>query len=152
MNLMIGGILSGLTEVQLETLKEYAIAAGVAFQLQDDVLGMYGDSGKTGKSSDSDLRQGKGTLLISRVLEVGNGEQKRAVAAAWGNKEAGNRLVEEAKKALIESGAKEYSVEKAKKLAEKAGGVTEKMREMGMNEEAVDYLAGLTEYLVSREV
>jgi len=150
--LVVGGVLAGLAEKDLDILKEYAVFAGIAFQLQDDVLGMFGDSKKTGKSADSDLLQGKSTLLVARTLEKGDGQQKKILLAAWGNKKAKKAEIEAAKKVIIESGAYEYSVAKANKLVTKAIEMTEKMDKRGFNKEAVEYLRGIAEYMVAREI
>jgi len=56
-------------DVSLErTLSAYAIPLGKAFQLRDDVLGVFGDEIETGKPSGDDIREGKYTMLISLAL------------------------------------------------------------------------------------
>lgn len=150
--LLMGGILGNLSEEVLKRLSEYSLLGGVAFQLQDDILGLYGDEEKTGKSSDSDLLQGKVTLLIVKVLELGNEEQKRAVLRVWGKEQAGGMEIEMAKKAIKESGAYEYSVKVAKEWAEKAAETAGSLRKFGLNTEAIDFLEGIERYMVDREV
>jgi len=150
--LIIGGILGGLSEEALTILRDYAMEGGMAFQLQDDILGVYGDEEKTGKSSNSDLLQGKVTLLIVKVMEKGTEEQKRAVMRVWGKQEAGRVEIESAKKAIKESGAYEYSVMVAREMAEKAAVTATKLRNFNLNVEAIDYLEGIERYMVVREV
>lgn len=150
--LLIGGILAGLGKEVLEVLKEYSYKGGVAFQLQDDALGMFGETEKTGKSADSDLLQGKSTLLIAKTLELGNKKQKDNLLRAWGNKNATDEEKIKAKKAIRESGALAYSVEKAKSLTFEAIEIAEGLDKFGLNREATDYLKGIAEYVVSREV
>lgn len=150
--LIIGGILAGLSEDVLEKLKEYSFKGGVAFQLQDDVLGMFGETEKTGKSVNSDLLQGKSTLLIAKTLELGSEEQKKALLGAWGKKKATEEEVELAKRAIKESGSYDYSVNKARDLAKEAKEVAETLGKYNLNSEAIDYLKGIAEYIVTREV
>ncbi len=150
--LLIGGILAGLNNEVLESLKEYSYKGGVAFQLQDDVLGMFGKTKKTGKSVDSDLLQGKSTLLIAKTLELGNKKQKETLLNAWGNKKASVKETIEAKQAIVDSGALDYSVQKAKSLTSEAVDVARGLEKLDLNQEAVDYLKGIAEYVVSREV
>ena len=50
--------------------RTYGDAVGIAFQLRDDVLGLFGDPGRTGKDRDDDLREGKRTLLVLRALRL----------------------------------------------------------------------------------
>src|SRR3989344_754246 len=69
--LLIGAILGGTKdESRLERLKEYGISLGWAFQIKDDLLGLYGHKEKTGKPIGSDIRKGKITLLIYYALKV----------------------------------------------------------------------------------
>lgn len=150
--LIIGGVLAGLNNEVLEILKEYSDKGGVAFQLQDDVLGLFGKIEKTGKSVDSDLLQGKSTLLIAKTLELGNEEQKKTLMTAWGNKEASKNEVAAAKEAICESGSLEYSINKAKVLAREAMEVAESLERYDLDQEAIDYLKGIAEYIVTREV
>ncbi len=157
--LLIGGILAGLGEDILETLRDYSADGGVAFQLQDDILGMFGDENKTGKSANSDLLQGKVTLLVVKTLEMGNEEQKKDLLKVWGKGGAVNgslvvdgRDIERAKRVIKESGSYEYSVEVARKLNLKSIETIQKLREMNLKEESIDYLEGIARYMMEREV
>ena len=62
--LAIGGALAGGSLPQLAALREFGLPLGVAFQLRDDMLGVFGDPEVTGKPSGDDLREGKRTVLI----------------------------------------------------------------------------------------
>ncbi len=150
--LLIGGILAGLSEEPLSVLHEYAMDGGVAFQLQDDILGVYGDEEKTGKSADSDLLQGKVTLLIVKVMEMGSKEQIETVEKVWGKQVAQDVDIDLAKKAIKESGSYLYSVETARKLAEMSAETAAKLRKLDLNIEAIDYLEGIARYMVEREM
>ena len=63
--LLIGASLAGAGDTQLDALSAYGIPAGVAFQLRDDVLGVFGDPEVTGKPSGDDLIHGKRTVLVT---------------------------------------------------------------------------------------
>ncbi len=60
--LHVGAILAGAKDEDLKALTEYAIPGGIAFQLQDDILGMFGDEYRIGKPANSDLKEGKKTF------------------------------------------------------------------------------------------
>ncbi len=150
--LLMGGILGELSEEVLTTLSEYSRLGGVAFQLQDDILGLYGEEGVTGKSSNSDLLQGKVTLLIVKVMERGTEAQKKAVLAVWGKKRVSEKEIDLAKKAIKDSGSYEYSVKTAREMAEKAAETAASLRKFDLNPEAIDYLEGIERYMVEREV
>jgi geranylgeranyl diphosphate synthase type I len=63
--LAIGASLGGGTEEQLTALRDFGLPLGIAFQLRDDMLGVFGDSKLTGKPSGDDLREGKRTMLVA---------------------------------------------------------------------------------------
>ena len=65
---VMGGHLAGATDAQVAALTAYAEPLGVAFQLRDDVLGLFGDMATTGKPAGNDLREGKRTALIVEAL------------------------------------------------------------------------------------
>ncbi len=151
--LLIGAILGNLDDEAKKVLTNYAMDGGVAFQLQDDILGVFGNEEDTGKSADSDLRQGKCTLLILKVLEMGSKAQKEAVSKVWGKMELATREdLDRAKKAIEDSGSLEYSRKLARELAAKAAKTAEKLRSFDLNDEAIDYIQGIAEYMVEREV
>ncbi|AZH78918.1 geranylgeranyl pyrophosphate synthase [Microbacterium sp. Y-01] len=63
--LILGGSLSGADDDQLSALRRFGHPIGMAFQLRDDVLGVFGDAAVTGKPAGDDLREGKRTVLIA---------------------------------------------------------------------------------------
>jgi geranylgeranyl diphosphate synthase type I len=150
--LFVGAILAGLKGEVFEILHDYSVDGGVAFQLQDDVLGVYGNPEKTGKSANSDLLQGKVTLLILKALENGTEEQRQIIKKVWGKRKAKNSDIEMAKKAIKESGSHSYSMDVSREYAKKAVETAEKLRQLNLNEEAIDYIRGIAEYMVHREV
>ena len=83
--LELGAALAGVDERTAASLRSYGDAAGVAFQLRDDVLGVFGDPTVTGKSASDDLRDGKASLLLVRALELSSGSGHRLLAASLGN-------------------------------------------------------------------
>lgn len=63
--LRAGAILAGADDETLSLLGDYGNLVGIAYQLQDDLLGVFGDEAATGKSSLGDLRENKMTPLIA---------------------------------------------------------------------------------------
>jgi geranylgeranyl diphosphate synthase, type I len=150
--LFIGAYLANLGPEVLEILHNYSMNGGVAFQLQDDILGVYGDPEKTGKSANSDLLQGKVTLLILKTLKDGTAEQIADLKKVWGKRQASIEEIEKAKKAIAGCGALEYSRKIAKDYASKAAQTANKLRTLNLDKEAIDYIQGIAEYMVNREV
>ncbi len=67
--LLIGGALAGATAEQEQALSEFGLPVGVAFQLRDDLLGVFGDVELTGKPAGDDLLEGKRTVLVTLARE-----------------------------------------------------------------------------------
>ena len=63
--LAIGALLGGATPSQVAALRDFGLPLGIAFQLRDDLLGVFGDPETTGKPAGDDLREGKRTVLIA---------------------------------------------------------------------------------------
>jgi geranylgeranyl diphosphate synthase type I len=68
--LQLGLAITGAPPATSAALVAYGDAIGTAFQLRDDVLGLFGDVATTGKSCTDDLRTGKRTLLVQRAVEL----------------------------------------------------------------------------------
>lgn len=146
--LHIGAILGGASEKDLQVLSNYGIPVGQAFQIQDDILGMFGDEEKLGKPADSDLKEGKKTLLILEALKNGSKEQKEKIIMALGNKNASKEMVEQVRQVIKETGSLDYSKKLAKKLAKKGKKV---MQESNFKNEGKEFLIGMADFLINRE-
>lgn len=68
-----------------QALRGYGDAVGLAFQLRDDVLGLFGDEATTGKPVVDDLREGKRTVLVLRALRLTDGAAHHELRAALGD-------------------------------------------------------------------
>ncbi|PLC52397.1 octaprenyl diphosphate synthase [Pollutimonas nitritireducens] len=78
----VGAIVAGATTEQEHAAAAYGRHIGTAFQLIDDVLDYNGDVDALGKNVGDDLREGKPTLPLIRVMEVGTSEQKQLIQDA----------------------------------------------------------------------
>jgi geranylgeranyl diphosphate synthase type I len=67
--LVIGAALAGADDHHLDALRAFGLPLGIAYQLRDDLLGVFGDASVTGKPSGDDLREGKRTVLIALARE-----------------------------------------------------------------------------------
>jgi geranylgeranyl diphosphate synthase type I len=84
---------------------EFGKDLGVAFQLRDDELGVFGDPLVTGKPAGDDLREGKRTALIALGISKSNPAQAKSLAQALGNDHLTQADVAQARRTLIEVGA-----------------------------------------------
>lgn len=83
--LQLGAALGKASPQLLAALSSYGVPLGEAFQLRDDVLGVFGDPIVTGKPSGDDIREGKRTLLMARAFDKSNPGQRGVLDASFGN-------------------------------------------------------------------
>lgn len=112
-----GAVLAGATPAQQEAAAAYGRHIGTAFQLVDDVLDYNGDASALGKNVGDDLREGKPTLPLIRVLEVGTTAQKALIRQAIEHGEADFDAVAQA---IHETGALNHARQSAIAEAEMA--------------------------------
>lgn len=85
--LHIGASLAGADSELIDGLSAVALPLGEAFQLRDDVLGVFGDPAVTGKPIGDDLREGKRTVLIARTLELTDDAGRALLLGSLGTSE-----------------------------------------------------------------
>ncbi|MEU3753748.1 polyprenyl synthetase family protein [Streptomyces olivoreticuli] len=103
--LHIGAALAGAGPAFRAGLSDYALPLGDAFQLRDDLLGVYGDPAVTGKSVLEDLRDGKHTVLVALALRRADRAQRRALRALVGNPDLDERGAARIREVLDRTGA-----------------------------------------------
>lgn len=106
------GLVSHVSDDQLNALAEYGYYAGIAFQLIDDLLDFFGAEEVTGKLSGSDLRQGVLTLPVLRLLDVS--PQKKKLAAKIATRNIDDDFLAEIKCQLQNYECSEYVRQKAR--------------------------------------
>jgi geranylgeranyl diphosphate synthase type II len=84
----IGAIFGDAPEKDCEHLYEFGRNLGLAFQIQDDLLDAYGDSGVFGKTSGGDIMSNKKTFLLVKALETASGKQLKVLQQQIQNKDA----------------------------------------------------------------
>jgi geranylgeranyl diphosphate synthase type I len=83
--LHLGAALGGGGDRLMSALSDYGLPLGEAFQLRDDMLGVFGDPGMTGKPAGDDLREGKRTALVALALESANDAQAQQLRTRLGD-------------------------------------------------------------------
>ncbi|MHA1145814.1 MAG: polyprenyl synthetase family protein [Candidatus Helarchaeota archaeon] len=113
-SMLIGGLMADPEEKYKHDISEFAISLGQAFQIRDDILGVFGQEKKLGKPVYSDIREGKKTLLVIFSAE----EEK--VKEIYGKKDISLEEAETVKKIMEDTGALEQTAEIARDLSEVA--------------------------------
>ncbi len=104
--LQLGMALAGATDGVLgSALRAYGDAVGLAFQLRDDILGVFGDPSTTGKSCVDDLRAGKYTVLVVEAMARATPAERSVLRASLGDRELDDRRAERSRTIVARSGA-----------------------------------------------
>ncbi len=103
--LELGAAVGGADDATVDTLRRYGDAVGVAFQLRDDVLGVFGDDEVTGKSALDDLRDGKASLLLVRARQLAPPAGRRVLDEHVGRDDLDDERADRCREVIAESGA-----------------------------------------------
>lgn len=148
MPLLMGSIFAGKKGEYLEQMKKFGKYLGIAFQIKDDILGVFGDVDKMGKSNLSDLKEGKKTLLVIKAYEKGEEREKDFLKEKLGSGILQEEDLMKFREIFEKTGALEYAEEKAREYIQKAKIVFEKIP---FKEEWKDFLNDLMNYIIERE-
>lgn len=142
--LHLGAALAGAGDELLETLLDFGGDLGVAFQLRDDLLGVFGDPAVTGKPAGDDLREGKRTLLVALGLRLagqrGDSAAGELIAGAVGDAGLTQARVDAVRQALTDTGAVDAVERRIDSLYQTGLGT---LRGAGLAEPAASRLAEL---------
>jgi geranylgeranyl diphosphate synthase, type I len=144
----LGALLAGASDSEIAVLKNISRPLGNIFQLQDDILGLFGDEAVIGKPIDSDVKEGKQTILIEQTLKRASASYKKVVLQALGNPKLTVKEFQTVREIVKASGALEYS----RRLIE--GWVKESSRilaDCALSQESKMTLREFTEYLAVRK-
>jgi len=103
--LLLGGALAGASDALSAAYSEFGLPIGEAFQLRDDVLGVFGDPAVTGKPVGDDLREGKKTVLVLVATERADDRQRRLLADGLGDRGLAEQGVRDLQTVLTDTGA-----------------------------------------------
>ncbi|HKT57934.1 MAG TPA: polyprenyl synthetase family protein [Microbacterium sp.] len=103
--LVIGAALAAASPAQHATLAWFGHAVGMAFQLRDDVLGVFGDESVTGKPSGDDLREGKRTVLVAYAREAADPDERALFDARLGDRQLDDRAIQAMQQLIRRTGA-----------------------------------------------
>ncbi|MBS3957107.1 MAG: polyprenyl synthetase family protein [Clostridiales bacterium] len=143
--LAVGAIVGGGTEEQIAALREYGMAAGLAFQIQDDVLNVVGTRESTKKDFRSDITEGKRTLVAIHALR--HSPRRERLLEILSARETGSAVLGEAVGIMAEAGSIEYANAYAERLIFDAKAMLEVALPPG---KARGLLLGMADFFVKR--
>lgn len=105
--LQIGAALGDASDQLMDALMSFGSPLGRAFQLRDDLLGIFSDAAVTGKPAGDDIRDGKMTLLVALALSGASSRDRAELAGMLGDPHLGESGVAKARDIITASGARE---------------------------------------------
>ncbi|HEY0536543.1 MAG TPA: polyprenyl synthetase family protein [Actinoplanes sp.] len=103
--LLLGAALAGAPDSVRESYSSFGLPLGEAFQMRDDVLGVFGDPAETGKPAGDDLREGKRTYLVASAFSALSDGDQAALDAGLGNQGLDDEGVARLRALIRDSGA-----------------------------------------------
>jgi geranylgeranyl diphosphate synthase type I len=146
--LHIGALLAGADDADLQILSNYGVPLGLAFQIQDDILGLFGAEEKTGKPVGSDIREGKKTLLILHALENCTEVEKALILNALGNEHVTAEEIDTVRAIVRKTGSLDYSKNLVAELTTKA---VQAIEASDFRTEAKEFLINIAGFIGNRE-
>ncbi|WP_233140079.1 polyprenyl synthetase family protein [Cellulosimicrobium sp. KWT-B] len=116
----LGAALAGADDDAVAATSAFGLPVGEAFQLRDDVLGVFGDAQVTGKPAGDDLREGKRTVLVVRALAAATPAQRELLLTHLGDPDLDPATVEDLRAVLVETGARDAVESLIAELTERA--------------------------------
>lgn len=148
--IVLGCALAGGSRELGEAFAAAALPVGEAFQLRDDLLGIFGDPSTTGKPVGDDLREGKRTELIAYGLFRSPEAESRELNAMLGDPGLTEDDVDRAREILTSSGAVAEVERSIDRLTRESGITLDRLRTLGVTQDVLDEFAEVRERLVRR--
>lgn len=145
--MQLGAILGGADEKLLADIEKIGTAMGTAFQIVDDIIGIFGTKETIGKSNLSDMNEGKKTVLYSHFMSNADAEMKKQFAAVYGTGTGTETELEKVRELLEKAGSLEYSKALCKKYVDEAETI---IKEMSIGDEYKETLHDFLDYLCVR--
>ncbi len=145
--LKLGAILAGVKKSELKKIERYSMFMGKAFQLQDDILGLFGDEESIGKPIGSDIQQGKMTLLVVKALELASKKDVKFLRACLGKHNLSKKDLIKVRGIITDSGALQYSTNLIDLLLTKS---LVELEKLNLNEPQKEQLRKISRFIVGR--
>jgi len=146
--LLIGAAAADVSAPNCGALSTYGLDLGEAFQLRDDLLGVFGDPAHTGKPAGDDLREGKRTVLVALALDQASPSTMALFDEALGAPDLDEQGVSELRSTISASGAPERVEQLILDLS--ASARTALHSTTGLTDEAVEALDTLIDVSTAR--
>ncbi len=118
--MQLGAILAGADDHYLKLLADFGNHLGIAFQIQDDILGVFGNEADTGKSATSDIEEGKITILYTYAKPRLTAEQTQVMKNYYGKGNLTPLQADEVRQVFVATKALDYAQKQKEYYSQKA--------------------------------
>ncbi len=149
-SLALGAILAGAEDSDLQLIKDYSLPVGRAFQIADDIIGVFGDESDSGKSSLDDIKEGKRTILTVEALSRAAESDAYFLRKCLGDQNLSMSDFKKCQEIISSCGALEYARSQAEMAAAEAKEALLSVKER-WSTPAVEFLSSLADYVINRK-
>jgi len=144
--LTMGALLAGAGKNDIKMLFDYGMRLGRAFQVKDDIIGLFSKDTEIGKSNLTDIAEAKRTLLIWYAYNHSSRKNKEIIKKVFSGKNTGKEELLEIRKIILESASLEFAKKEIKRLINQAEG---SIRSLKMRKDSYGALLGFTQRILS---
>ncbi|NQV00602.1 MAG: polyprenyl synthetase family protein [Parcubacteria group bacterium] len=145
--LKIGAVLAGANDRFLKQIEKFALPIGIAFQIRDDILGLFASQKKLGKPIVSDIKENQPNLLIFKTLALANLKDRQEFKKYLGKKNLSWKDIQQIRKIVKQSGSLDYCQKLDRSLIDKA---KLKLQKIKMPQKEKEFLLTMADYIIDR--
>ena len=149
--MVTGLLLAGANEQVIDAFNEFATPLGLAFQIQDDVAGIFGDPEITGKPNVDDVREGLYTMFFHETIQRLNQADRSRFESLHGRQDLTEQDLQEYKALVIKSGAKQYIEDLSLRYFEQARQKLDALWSPDWNPRLKAYIASINDFLSAKK-
>ena len=147
--LKIGAFIAECPEQDAEALYQFGIHLGIAFQMMDDYLDVFGNQGDFGKKQAGDICENKKTVLYLTELEKADEKQKKELQNWYSQKDENQEKIDAVSKIFLDTKADEITF----KLVQEHHDTAQKyLNQTSLNTEKKESFLALADYLLKRNI
>ncbi len=146
--LQMGAHLAGASKSDLEKLKQFGDALGIAYQIQDDILGVFGTEEELGKPITCDVEEGKATILLAYAEQIASPSQKKDLKKLYGKGRISAKDFEKIRQIFLQTNSLDQAQAKAVQYVAEAKKMISKITK---NIEHQQLLYQLADLLIERK-
>jgi len=147
--LVLGALLAGGDDGLIEALRRYAVPTGIAFQIRDDILGVFGAESKLGKPVGSDIEEGKRTLPVVTAIERLGSSDRAELIRMLDSGSVDGKALERFRDMVRRSGALDSSSDSMVQLIKQA---KESVSSAVVPDDMKRFLSGIADYISERTI